>query len=560
MKITEKIKQFFKRIYQKKLPSGNIDETIIPILYKGRYEERIAEIIKNVINRDKDIYRIFLEKYDAISIGDVESEYGSILKYESYGANDKKLNDVQLQNIITEWLDTTISSAYSNRFPNWPVWRIKDEYNGKGTSFIPIFGNISQEDEFYYNILNNTESDTTFFSYLCKTKDLKGLEMLIKSNNNMDFMNDYAEENVFKLLNWAVPFYTDHSYDKFFEKYYLLIYIATKYSMSKGLEYADSIAKSIDASNKEEQDKILKDMEFKYLYDDNNVQISNEKTIELVEEILSSFDTSGKLVACFKEKMQSGKFIMYKKEDKQLLNEKFNIYFEKDDAKERLASDSPYYDSEFDVSIIPIFNRLSDIPTIVHEFIHQYDYNHSKSGVKNKYSSEIASIYYEKLAINYLISHGFSQSSEVLNDFFDSRLRNDAVNNFSFLDSYVSIYTIKKQHGEITMENVCDDTTASVISRNSSKFKGVDTVKREFAKMYLYKYKTRTREINDKIIKLCSYSLGTLFAEKYCNNDAMKEKMFELIDSPSYSIEQLIDELVVKERDDRVQEEDTKEK
>ena len=62
-----KLKDFINRIFGvklKKLTSGNIVESeIIPIKYKYKNDVIIANYIRDEINQNRELYKIFLEEY-----------------------------------------------------------------------------------------------------------------------------------------------------------------------------------------------------------------------------------------------------------------------------------------------------------------------------------------------------------------------------------------------------------------------------------------------------------------------------------------------------------------
>ena len=206
MVFVDKIKKFIEKINIKKLPSINIIQTeVIPIIYKTKSEEKIAEIIRQTINQDSDIYKIFLNKYEAICIGETESSFNNILRCNNLENNliheKKKFREQIIKNKAKYWLDDTIDEIYKDRFPV-SIQTIKSDYKNKENSI--IYYGMTQSDDFYYTIVQKKENSKLFFRFLCDKKDKKGIELLVNSKNDNEFIEKYTEENLYSILNWAV--------------------------------------------------------------------------------------------------------------------------------------------------------------------------------------------------------------------------------------------------------------------------------------------------------------------------------------------------------------------
>jgi len=81
------------------------------------------------------------------------------------------------------------------------------------------------------------------------------------------------------------------------------------------------------------------------------------------------------------------------------------------------------------------------------------------------------------------------------------------------------------------------------------KGRSVTDTKKEYAQNLINSFANRSREKDDEIVKVCSYSLGTYFAEKYCNDSSVSKEMLKLINDPEYSLQDLIDRIEKKEHD-----------
>jgi len=219
MKLSEFINKIFNKNL-KKLSSGNIVETkIIPIIFKNKDDEIIANYIADDINKNIELYKIFLKEYNAINIGDIDNKNDKTLKLKHcfdkiLFKNEKKFKgSLRINSILL--IEDELRKMYQNRFKCLDIAWLKENIKGN-SSFILIGGTI--ENELYWNITKYIENDKLYLNCLSSLKDMDGLELLLKSKDTKEFLTKYNEKNALKLLNWAVEVSTDHTYDNFFLK------------------------------------------------------------------------------------------------------------------------------------------------------------------------------------------------------------------------------------------------------------------------------------------------------------------------------------------------------
>lgn len=560
MSFIDYIKKFFNKTNTKELPSSNIIETeIIPIKYKNKYGEYFAEFIKEEINNNQDFYKVFLEEYDGICIGDVECDFKNVLKVENDISNLewRTASNYKLESRVCDLFGESILLKYSEN-KNCPKFQdIRPSFYNNSS----ILKNEKVEKIFYQLITTDGWNINYYDKYLCSIKDWKGLKILLESNDYNEFKEKYIDENLFTMLNKAIEIYTDRSEDNFFEKNIDVISKAvdlTKVNLREFSEkYMERVSFVVNNINKEknkmeEVERLLKEYDSKELNKENNIEIDNNKIIELVDEILNNIDSTENLSKYFKEKIDLGKMIIYNENEKNKTFENLEKIFKSRDKAENSMNKDAHYVVDDDICIIPINNHITDVPKVIHEFIHQYNFNRKSV---TYYPEEIPSVYFEKVAINYLINNGFEQYADILENGFTKRKENDASNNVLVINRFVDITKTKKDDGLITMQNILSDDTAkkiNFIEHNlyEEKRSIVDT-KREYAKSVIRSFANRSGKLNRDIRTFCSYSLGTYFADKYSDDEKMKKRMYELINNPEYTLQNLIDDSKKQEKENK---------
>lgn len=526
-----KLKDFINRIFGvklKKLTSGNIVESeIIPIKYKYKNDVIIANYIRDEINQNRELYKIFLEEYDEICIGDIETEKNNVFRINhNFDRKQFKGKNESLKKEAIELMDNILNSKYHDRFPDFYMDILKSNIKGNYT-FIPING-VKQKDELYYNITQYFENDRLYLNYLSSVNDIDGLKLLIKSKDTREFLEKYNKINALNLLNWELEFYKDHKYNDFFSKNIDIIDEAINNTMYNAKEdIIDTLVgkeKTKDFSN-ENQSK---------LDDEHSTNMTKTDIFILSKKILDSFDTSGKLGKSFEEKWMKGGILLFYPEEKNQTADYLSYLWNIEDGKDKLV-DHPYYNGTHDLCVIPITCEVTDIPTVIHEFIHQYYYNNTKD--ENPYSSEIPSIFYEMESIRYLKENGYGHIANILQEQFEDRKRNDSFNNYFVLKTYVRLNKIKR-NGEITLENILDD---NVKINSNATINDVLNAKNRIAQLDVKLLESIRNETGmDNVRKMISYTIGTLIAERYNESDFVKKEMLELINNPEYSVQKLL--------------------
>ena len=363
--------------------------------------------------------------------------------------------------------------------------------------------------------------------------------------NSNKFAEEYLDKNLFTILNNTIDLYSDKSCNNFFEKNLDLIFHSTRLTKMNSYlndkltsQYTKKILKDKKAIN-------LSECKF-YINNKDNIKVDNNKIMELTEQVLNHIDSTGKLTNVFNEKNKANKIILYnvdekKKEIKRISKEQH--FKNRKEIKSYINKERCCYNRGIDLCFVPILNRVTDVPSVVHEFIHQY--YHNKGKVDN-YSAEIPSVYFEKVAIDYLSNNGFEQSKDTLNWCFTSRKIFDSVrHNVSTATRLIEISKVKKEVGEISLENIMDDEYAEKAYSYEKNFcediKTVDDTKKRFAKTIIKTLSIDGDRINKTFQKDCSYSLGTLLADKFSNEESIKKKMLKLINEPEYSVQNILD-------------------
>ena len=540
MKLSEFINKIFNKNL-KKLSSGNIVETkIIPIIFKNKDDEIIANYIADDINKNIELYKIFLKEYNAINIGDIDNKNDKTIKLKHcfdkiLFKNEKKFKgSLRTDSILL--IEDELRKMYQNRFECLDIAWLKENIKGN-SSFIPIGGTI--EHELYWNITKYIENDKLYLNCLSSLKDMDGLELLLKSKHTKEFLTKYNEKNAFKLLNWAVEVSTDHTYDNFFLKNLDIIDEAIQHTKYDAKDDINAVL------NGEEMHIDYPNEKNSKLYNENNM--TKTEQVLLTKKILDSFDTSGKLGEAFEEKMKKGRiFLIYPEEEKQAadtLGYLWGVSENKDDLVNK-----PYYEPAYDMCIIPLKCNISDVPIIIHEFVHQYYYNNTKND--NPYSLEIPSIFFEKESIKYLKENGYN-----VEEVFEHRKEHDSVNNYLFLKEYVRMCKIKK-NGEITFENVLNEDLENILKtqlQNNPNVTNEEIVnaKNKIAQLNLRELKTLEENVGMNNVKLMvSYTIGTFIADKYNESDLVKKEMLELINNPKHSIQSILDEIAEDKKED----------
>lgn len=539
--INIKLNELFNRFFYgrfKQLPSGNtVESSIIPIKYKDKNDFVIANYIKEEINKYSGLYKIFLGEYDAICIGDVVTEKNNILRIDpnfdkSMFRNEKKLKG-WLKDPSIELLDNILDLKYRDKFPGFYMAILKE--NVKHNPYVSIFGS-SQINDLHYNIAVYNEDDRLYLNYLSSLKDMDGLKLLVESKDVRDFLVKYNEKNALKLLNWAVESFTDHTYDDFFLKNLNIIDEAIQYTKHDAQDYIDAALKG------EEKDIVLPNRNNLKSCNENNISMSKTDMVLLTKKILDSFDTSGKLGNKFEKNIMEGKIFLFYPEEKSQAADTLSYLWGVKENKNDLVN-KPYYNSTCDLCVIPLTSNVSDIPIIIHEYIHQYYYNNTKH--ENPYSLEIPSIFFERESIRYLEENGYRQEANILEKEFEYRKKNDSLNNYAGLRNYVHLNKIKK-NGEITFENCLDDDLEVLLKQQIKNNPNVTNKEVVKAKNRIVQLKLKEfmlilkEEGMHNVQRLISYTIGTLIAEKYNESNFIKTGMLELINNPEYSIQDIL--------------------
>ena len=295
--------------------------------------------------------------------------------------------------------------------------------------------------------------------------------------------------------------------------------------------------------NTDDKDQIMK---LSKQYDEqkkgsiNCQKISKERIIELASEVFDYIDSTGEFRKFFESKMKEGKIVLFDKDEKDATLKELEEIFNLGSKTQKPVNEGANYKPFFDMCSIPIDNAITDVPTIIHEVTHQYHWS-KKNGIHG-YSEEVPSIYFEKIAIDYLMTHGFEHESDILQESFHQRMVNDSANNAQAINKYIAVTKTKHDEGVITEQAFMREAE---IAWKFMQMSGMDVsdTKKKYAKSLIEAFKSRDRKENNEIVVYCSYSLGTYFAGKYSKDEQMKHRMLQLVKNPEYTLQNLIEEL-----------------
>ncbi len=557
MKVLDSIIKFVRntlnRNKQKKLQAPKtLDTDVISIIYDSKQREEIALIIKEEINKYKDFYRVFLSNYDGICIGNTINDFKNPLviddtkktmtiqkpnPYPPRSKEHKRFKIEQEKEIIRSRSIELFESAISQTLKRNISFENMRKYHWNN-DIRTSFENDRIEKDFYTQILNNNIYSPEF---LYRNRDWKNLKLFLGLDNEKEFIDRYIEQHSTDIINWASELYNDGFYNKNINIIYEALTLEQNTAaiaimgfymqmIINGITSFDS--ESIQSYAEEFASEYIKIYEERFSPTKNfaNNKLSRSKIIGLVSQILIYIDPTEELNQFFIKKMNEGKIKIYSKDQKQRaaeeLKKKFGIN------KDRLEKemDHPCYLVDLDICVIPIVNYITDIPTIIHEFIHQYYENRKK---QERYSSEFPSVFFENVSIDYLINNGFEQYERELMDSFSARIH---------LQYWKNQTTLEK--AEITKKKYSDKSNNGV-----PKSKTIEDIKKEIALL------SRTFDEKKDEEETISYALGTLFAKRYSNNKNIIERMLQFIKDPDYSLQKLIDDIQNEEKNKTIEEE-----
>lgn len=545
----DQVKSFFRNLNKKRLPEGNaLDEGIIPIRAKGKNNKRLAEIISKEIKRYPEFYELFLEKYDVICIGDIEAEEENILRVQNeiQDSTWKYAGEFELMGYARRDLIKRILDGYSSeRKGNLTELDIAQclSYNGPERIL---------DKDFYWFIINERQYSSYLFD-LREMKDWKGLKMYLDAENDQEFAKQYMDENIYTVLGKAAELYNDPREGYFFDKNIGIISDASNYTAKYFADAMEDTFKFVayaieNGCNTDDKDQIRS---LSKQYDEqkkssiNCQKISKERIIELASEVFDYIDPTGEFRKFFESKMKEGKIVLFDKDEKDATLKELEAIFNFGDTTQKPVNDGANYKPFFDMCSIPIDNAITDVPTIIHEVTHQYHW--SKKNEIHGYSEEVPSIYFEKMAIEYLMTHGYEQESDILQESFHQRMVNDSANNAQVINKYIAVTKTKHDEGVITEQSFMREAEVAWKLMQMSGMDVSDT-KKKYAKRLIETFKSRDRKVNNEIVVYCSYSLGTYLAGKYSNDEQMKQRMLQLVKNPEYSLQNLIDEINAQEQ------------
>lgn len=535
------------------------------IFYNKIYGIEAAELVKEELDKNVNLYNALLYEYNAIAIGECLGADGKVLKIEKLRKPKKDKNYICVDDYVKKLIDS-ISSQYTNPYSKQIlekriIYQFAPEIQG-------------YEHLLYSAVIEQKGNLDSYTEYLYMIKDYDGIKLLCQSSDVREFEKKYLFNNLEKLLNKSFDLFIDKSEDNFLVKNISLIteainFTGTEENFSQALWYNElcNIERKIkrnemDDLNKqkcfESIKKVMNDAEMpqfikrkcQSIIEEKNMYINDKEIIRLVKEFLSSIDEDGELENFFEKKIKEGKFILYNDD---------NIEEKKEEVRNKIPEnlqskisdffdESSLYVPSVDLCFISMKNKITDVSTIVHEFIHQYRYNKNNHSA---YSGEVTSIFFEKLCGEYLINNGWGTYKDEIRDDYTSRIINDCVNNCCELKQYINLLNCKLNKGVISLDDVLSDELAMKL--NKLEFEAgmpeVDSVNNIRARKILEAKKVIEKNVKanmESIIKkraLYSYAIGTYIASKYLNNEKVIKGMLELVKRTDVKLENIIGNL-----------------
>lgn len=561
MKLLDSIAKFVRNKLShykpKKLQAPKaLDTDVISIIYDDKQREEMALIIKEEINKYKDFYKVFLSDYDGICIGNTRSDLKKPLviddtkrtfiiqrpsPYHPKSKEYKRFKREQEKETFRIRSIELFESAISQTLKRKLSFDNMRKYYGN-SDIRASFENDRNEKDFYIQLLNNDIYSPIF---LYGIRDWENLKLFLELDNKKEFIDRYIEQHLTDILNWAIDIYNDDFYKNNIEIIYealtleqntALIAIMGFYikMIKNGItSFApESIQSYADEHADEYANEYINIFEEKFSPTKNfeNNKLGILTIIGLVSQILIDIDPTEELNQYFTKKMKEGKIRIYYKDQKHRVAEELAemLGISKDRLEEEM--DRPGYLVDFDVCVIPIVNYIIDIPTIIHEFIHQYC---GKQKKKERYSSEIPSVFFQSVSMNYLINNGFEQYERELMDSFSARIHLQYWKNKKILEK-----------AKVTKMKYSNKSNNCV-----PKIETIEDIKKDIALLN----RTFSEKKDDE--ETISYALGTLFAKRYSNNKNVIERMLQFIKDPEYSLQSLMDDIQNEEKNKTIEEE-----
>ena len=504
-----------------------------------------------------------LDEYNTIVIGECPGVDDKALKIDNLMKPKKKKNYIFMDDYVEKLIES-ISSQYTNPYSKQILGeRIKYQFT------LEIQG---YEQLLYSEVVRQKGDLDSYIQYLYMIKDYNGIKLLCQSSNVKEFEKKYLENNLEKLLNKSFEFFIDKSEDNFLEKNISLIsdainFTATEENLYQAFWYRKicNIEQTIKSNKMDDLSKqkcleslktIMNDAEMppfikrkcKSIIEEKDIYINDKEIIRLVKEFLSSIDDDGELENFFHKKIKEGKIILYNDD---------NIKEKKEEVKNKISENlqskiSDFFDGgslyvpSVDLCFISMKNKIIDVPTIVHEFIHQYRYNKNNH---SKYSGEVPNIFFERLCGEYLINNGWDAYKNEIMDDFTGRIINDSVNNCFILKQNMNLLKCKLNKGGISLDDVLSDELAMELNKLefAAGMPKVDSINNIKARKIWEAKKVIKKNVNNNMEStlenkaLYSYAIGTYIASKYLDNEKVIKGMLELTKRTDLKLENIID-------------------
>lgn len=392
-------------IYEEKDREGILKTELIDIEYTSTISYVIAMKIKEIIEKYKGFFQVFLSEYKSIKLD------SSLTKTdESFLINDYELNDFlkfrSTANFIERLLSKyNLSSEY--------IFKIIDTLANK---------NIYKDYKISIDELNDVES---FIYYLLSKEDYEGLkDCLLNINNFQEYKTKFLEDNCYKYLSRLL----ETKKDEFIT------------------ENADYIKEALDynAKNFNASDALKLGLE-------EPVSTEEVEKFELMKHtmlFLKQIDPTGNVLAEFKKLYDSGRIIIWNLSEEERVKEEYKEFFDENNPLKKTG----YYSPTKGFINLPLTNLINGVITLVHEFFHYYSYR-TLDKVRISSLDEIISIYYETRVCDYLVDAGFNE--EEVRKLSTQRKSLNALNDTANgLSRYLYLMDIKKSDGEVTEENI----------------------------------------------------------------------------------------------------------
>lgn len=272
---------------------------------------------------------------------------------------------------------------------------------------------------------------------------------------------------------------------------------------------------------------------------DEDIIVNREQAIEMVIDFFSQIDKTQNLKNIFIKNIKNGKMLIWDINDEITRKEMYDKY-SKDFNIYEPACITYKNKKGNEIVNIPFESKITDIPVIIHEFIHLVSHIYKKGNSNNNSLHEFPSIYFEMLSHKFLKNKGFS--TKKINNIFNKRILDSIINIFETLPiiTYLLEYiknknvsyeyilkkvgdTYTKEKEELVLKNLPIDDINNILRKKGYCNNLNDTVNNIILNLIFLLLTER-----ETIIKSYPYILGTILAIKSIESNINIEEILNI--------------------------------